>query len=631
VSGRTFSVRAGWNRIRLGLRGVRQLRVRMAAVRVPPGGTDDGGGLFELRVPGLRVSEALRVPVLAERALAGRDLRRSELVYVLSRTTGDDPLHRERLHGPAQARAVRDRGDGEAALRRIVSPPAARSYEIDAWTSLSPLAADDAVDRLAGTRGPLVATSSSRYRNVAAFRASGAFDRSSARAWVGQSLPGQPAWISWRTQRPLTVRRLRLRPPVMRVPTPATVRLTAGGVSTPALAVRAGGEVVLPGPLRGREFRLEVLATRPPPRATPGERAVTAVAIGELAAAGLPRLEVPPGGALRAPCGTAVLRVGGRRVPLRVHGDVAALDGARPLRALACGGRVHLLAGPQLVVAPDGVLRVDHLRLRSAAPAATPPPAGGGRVLDSGDPGRAGWDGVRVAAAGPAWLVLGQSFDRGWRAYCNGRDLGEPRVIDAFANGWRVERGCREVRFAYVPQRPVVWAYAASALAALALLALLLLRRPRPREAVTPAPLAAPERPAPWPLPRAVAAGLVVGAVLGFVFALRAGAVIAPATTLVLWRGIGPRALVLAAAGLLGVVVPALYLLFPANDRGGFNFEYAVDQMGAHWVAVGALALLGLALARSVWEQRRAGPPSTASRASPAREREARAAAPGPA
>jgi hypothetical protein len=112
-----------------------------------------------------------------------------------------------------------------------------------------------------------------------------------------------------------------------------------------------------------------------------------------------------------------------------------------------------------------------------------------------------------------------------------------------------------------------------------------------------------------------LAAGVVVGAVLGFVFALRAGAVIGPVTTLVLWRGVGPRALALSAAAILGVVVPVLYLAFPAKDRGGFNFSYATDQMGAHWCAVAALVLLGLALARTLAARRRvsrATPPTPA-------------------
>ena len=123
---------------------------------------------------------------------------------------------------------------------------------------------------------------------------------------------------------------------------------------------------------------------------------------------------------------------------------------------------------------------------------------------------------------------------------------------------------------------------------------------------------------------RAALAGLAAGAVLGFVFALRAGVVIAPAVALLLWRGVGPRTLLLAAGGLLGAVVPLLYLLFPGTDHGGYDTEYAVEHLGAHWVAVAAVVLLGLALWRTL---------STASRrtSAPAAEPAAEAAPPVPA
>ena len=55
----------------LGLRDVRSLRVRIARVRHPDLREPNPGGLRELRIPGVRVREALRPPVLAERALAG--------------------------------------------------------------------------------------------------------------------------------------------------------------------------------------------------------------------------------------------------------------------------------------------------------------------------------------------------------------------------------------------------------------------------------------------------------------------------------------------------------------------------------------------------------------------------------
>jgi arabinofuranan 3-O-arabinosyltransferase len=660
VAGRTFPVHPGWNRLRLGLRGVGALRVRIAHMRLPRGVVDEPGGLYELRIPGVRATEALRGPVDAERALAGHDLRRADLTYLFARTTGDAPLRRNLLHGPWQAHRRSDAGDGELGLRRAFAPPAARTWTADAWLSLSPRAPDDAIDRLEGTADPrLVATSSSRLYGLAAFRASGAFDGTTRRAWIGQFLPDQSAWLAWRTGHPVTLRRLQLLPPDVQVPTPAAVRVevarggvapaaaasggaggggvalpfaASGGAGAPAgpvLPVAADGAVVLPRPLRGRAFRLDVVRVRSPDP-------LQAVGIGEVRAPGLPRARPPATGRLRAGCGAAVARVGGRTVPLVPDATVAELEAGRALRARGCGGPTRLPAGSQLLSAGDGTFRVDFLRLHSPAPAGLGATTGGGRVVSPGTPHRGSQDGVRVAVAGPSWLVLGESFDRGWRAWCGERSLGAPRVVDGYANGWRVDRRCRDVRFAYGPQTPVNLAYIASALAALLALALLLApakwreavahRLPRRRErtlAPTPTdaarsaadraaadaaaadPEPGDERPRPWPLPAAVAAGLAVGAILGFVFALRAGAVIGPVTTIVLWRGFGARALTLAAAAVLGLVVPALYLVFPARDRGGFNFSYATDQLAAHWCAVAAIVLLGLALARTLAAWRR--------------------------
>jgi hypothetical protein len=283
------------------------------------------------------------------------------------------------------------------------------------------------------------------------------------------------------------------------------------------------------------------------------------------------------------------------------------------------------------------VLRPLALRLRSAAPAPGVRDARvAGRVLDPGTMGRGSYKDVRVEVSEPSWLVLGESYNRGWRAECDGRSLGAPRVVDGFANGWRVEPGCKDVSLSFAPQKAVYWGYAIGALACLVLLGLLLFRRPRPeperRAAPKPEPApnlyaaawnaAAPDD-SPWRLPlrRALAAGVAAALVFGFAFALRAGVVIGPAVALILWRGLSARALITVAGALLTVVVPALYLLFPATDRGGYDTAYPVERLGAHWVTVAAVVLLVLALARTL---------STASRASRGRAAAAPPRAPAP-
>jgi arabinofuranan 3-O-arabinosyltransferase len=220
-------------------------------------------------------------------------------------------------------------------------------------------------------------------------------------------------------------------------------------------------------------------------------------------------------------------------------------------------------------------------------------------VLDAGTAGHGRRDGVRVSLSGDSWLVLGESFNRGWRAWCNGHPLGAPEPVDAYASGWRVGRGCRRVRFAFAPNRWATASYVISGVAVLALLALLLFSRGRRPATLEPSPLANSPTPR-WPPRRALAAGVAVGLLGALLFALRTGPAIGALVALVLWRGVGARALSLAAGALLAVVVPALYFAVRPENHGGFNGKYGIDLIVAHWTALGAAVLLGLALWRTL-------------------------------
>jgi hypothetical protein len=114
------------------------------------------------------------------------------------------------------------------------------------------------------------------------------------------------------------------------------------------------------------------------------------------------------------------------------------------------------------------------------------------------------------------------------------------------------------------------------------------------------------------PLARALVIALAITIPLSLWFALRMGVVIGPVLTYVLWRGVGPRILIAAAAGLLGVVVPLLYLVVGPENEGGFSFGYSNSMLLAHWTAITAMFLLALATWRML----------AAARARPAEPRE---------
>jgi arabinofuranan 3-O-arabinosyltransferase len=619
VNGIKAHVGRGVTRVPVNLHGVSSIRVRIDHVIRPPGRNQGPGGLREIAIPGLRVRQLLRTPVLTAKALAGRDLDRVGLTYLFERTTGDQPFQRDRFTESPMLDELRDRADAEAVMRRLVFAPAARSYAVDAWLHPAVTAPDSALDRLAGARGGARFESSSRFHNQPRYRASRAFDKRDDTGWVGIWVrPDAPLpWIEWTAPHSLTVSTLRLTPSSLPVRRPTRVRLSWAGGETAPLRVAADGTVRLPSPVRAARVRMTVLAAAFPAGTSTAQRTARAVGIASLDVPGLPAAAVPTSGPLATSCRSVTAIVGGRRVGLRPAGTVSDLDAGRPVRARACGARVRLRKGVQKISAVGGTFSVDQLRLRSSAPVAAGPPAGGGRVVDAGRLGEHSVDDVRLHLAGPSWLVLGQSYDHGWRASCDGRSLGAPQVVDGYANGWRAPADCRRASFSFAPQDGVRTSYVVSAIVC-ALLALFVLvggwrgrARPAGERRWTPLPEPPAQR---LVLPRAAAVALPLTVALSLIFALRTSVVIFPVLILILWRGVSAVRLAAVAAGLLGVVVPLLYLAIAPSDEGGYNFNYSIDLLPAHWVGVGAMILLGLVawrmLAAARSESRGTGPRS---------------------
>jgi arabinofuranan 3-O-arabinosyltransferase len=613
VGGVRAKLGPGLTRVRVGLENVDKLRVTITDVDQPGGNLRGGGGFREIRIPGLQVRQRLRPPIIAGRALAGRELGRSRLTYLFERTTADDPLRRDRQAGSPQLELASNREDAERELDRVVFSPAARSYALDAWVYPAVDASDSALDRAVGMDAPATFESSGRFKNQPRYRASSAFDPSPSSAWIGLWVPpsGARPWISWRSRRPLTLSRLRLTPAKLPIRRPTVVRVSWPGGATAPLRVAADGQVTLGRSVRARAFRLTVLDAAFPSGSGPDGRSTRAVGIGTLTVPGLPAVTPPAKGPLRAACGSARVEVGDREVPLEPRGTVVALESGRPLRAASCRGQVRMGAGIQEIRSLPEAFSVDLLRLDSPAPRSLPAAVGGGTVVKAGVLGNSSIDGVRVALTGPSWLVLGQSFSEGWRATCDGRSLGEPRPINGYANGWRAPPDCRAVSFSFGPQAVVRAGYAISGVICLLLVVFLiggwLVSRRRGVPAVEPGPLSFDDALRPVPVLRAAGFALLATIPLSGLFAARSALLIFPALTLIIWRGVRPSRLVAAAAVLLGLVVPFLYLVEQPRNRGGYNFEYSLDTIWGHWAAVAGLILLIVACWKTLAAARRAG------------------------
>jgi hypothetical protein len=595
VNAETFRLHPGWNTLPVRLRDASDVHVQIGGVRARQRSSGTSVGIAEIRIPGVRVRELLRTPVLIENAVRGMNLAHDSLTYVFERTTAAAPLQAApvpqylRSHGDvlqAQAALIAQAQDPESGIDRRIDPPAVRRWTLSGWGSTSPYAPDSALDALAGTdtRGT-VYDGSGRFDGRPGFRASSAFDGSNSSAWVAPFAVNQPAWISWRLARPLTLRALRLVRSALRVGFPTRVSLNGH-----ALPVGPGGVVRPRTAIRARAFVLHVLA------AAGGAQA--AVGIAEVRGAGTPAVtEAAASAPIRGGCGDVTARAGAGVLRARAVGSVAAFDAGDALRLVACRAPVTLPGASADVLIEPRVVRPLVVQLRSPAPGGSPAPLPAGLVTSSGDQSGGSYTGVRVQVTRPAWLVLGESYDAGWQASCNGHSLGPPRVIDAFANGWPVEPGCRSVSIVFGPQKLMTAGLLAGGLASAILLVVLACTRPGAAiEAV-----ADPPRPrlAAWPRRPALAAGLVAAAVFGVLCGLRAGAVVGPVTFVILWRGVPNRRVILAAGGLL-LLVPVLYVLFPGVNQGGYDIGYPSQHLGAHWVTVGGLALLALALLREL-------------------------------
>jgi arabinofuranan 3-O-arabinosyltransferase len=588
---RRFLVQRGWNALPLGATGVRTLRVRLA-------GSGGPAGIAELRFPGSRVTETLRLPTTLAAQARGLDLAHSGMAVVLQRTTADFPYDR-----PAVAR------DAEQAIDRIVTLPAARRFGVGGWASASPAASDAALDRLAGFAAGWSFSSSGRLHGLPSRRASSAFDGRSSTPWVAPLAPHGRPWIAVHAPRPFTVRRLTLTPGPRAYAAPARVRLVASGGAGQDVGVRPGGIVYLPRAIRTSELRVFVLATRPP---RGGGAVPSAVAVGEVA---VPGLHPPPAprGSFASDCGALTVRAGGSVATARVTGTVAALDAGHPLRLAGCGPRARLAlpAGASHVVAgPGSTVRADDLELDAAAPAPLPPPAAPGAVVRAETEGDGTRDHVGLHLDRPAWLVYGESYSRGWQAWCmtaagEERSLGTPLPIDGFANGWRVRSDCRQARFAFAPQRLADAGYLFSAVACAALLLALLVPALRRRRAGGPVPNqaldadAVPAAPDADPVHRlpplaALAAGAASGALTWLSFGPRAGVLVGLGAFVLLAVGVSLRRLIAVATAAL-VALPVLYVADPAPRPSGLSFTYANHYITAHSLTLVVVVCLGAA------------------------------------
>ena len=464
-------------------------------------------------------TEVIRTP----RALLdqlGPDLDRHDLAVVLTRERSDP---REPV-----------RADPEPHMVRAVPLPTEREATLQGTARLSAAAPSPVIDALLGLRtgaeATVTATSSGRLAGDLPSRASAVLDGNPATAWTAAFGPQTGRWIEIALAAPTLDQTLNqearpdteIKPEVdvevieVDVVTdrlhsiPAALEVLVDGASaglfptglkaddaSAAAPLDSTATVSIPVPTSGRTFRLTMAEVSE--RLTRDWYSNTfqplPVSIAEVRLGPDP-IRLRPPTPIDTGCREDLVRVNGRSVPVRITGSAADAEARHRLDLEGCEP-VTLTPGETLIVTAAGAdtgIDIDQLVLTSPAPTPPPPaPASPGAEAAPTDsatpapidsPSSPGEVEVKrhrdtnFTATVPAsttgrWLVLAQSHNQGWQATADGIDLGEPVVIDGYANGWWLPPGDKTtVELHWTPQRLVDAALALSAIITLFTIAL---------------------------------------------------------------------------------------------------------------------------------------------------------------
>ncbi|CAN5841513.1 alpha-(1-_3)-arabinofuranosyltransferase [soil metagenome] len=575
--------------------------VGFAEVTVGDGGED---------ADALQLDEVIRVPTdLLD--VAGDASADHSLAFVLRRARSD----------PSEA----TRSDEELNLVRSFTVPTERSFTAVGEVRLSALAPDDVLDELLGLpsadEGGVTATSSDRLPGGRDKRASAAIDGDDTTAWTTPFASSVGRWVEYEAAEPITADRMELTVVADgRHSVPTSLGVVAdgeplGSVEVPAVVdgeERGHTETVtvdLP-PLDAETVRFVIEDVRAVDTIDWYSRQPIAqpVAIAELRLGGL-ALD-PPTGAVDDRCRNDLLALDGDPVDVRLDGTVAEAVAGEALALSLCDDELALDDGEHVLRSAegrDGGLDVDRVVLRSAADG-EPGPATGTLVEPADAPtvevshdGRWRLDGTITGATPdePFWLVLGQSHNTGWSATIGGEELGEPTLVDGYANGWLVTPDAAEldVAMTFGPQRLVQVSLALSAVAAVGCVLLAWRRRTEAPFRRTPPP--APASVASWLRYRgtrpsvavavAVAMALAAGTALaaGIGVGLLVGAASAVALRWHRWRPL----LALGAPVALGVAA-AYVVIWQFRFDYIPGFEWPAEFARVHWLGLLAIALL---------------------------------------
>ncbi len=495
--------------------------------------------------------------------------------------------------------------DSERALNRIVTLPDERKFEVTAKVRVNG-SVEALYDRIAGFGQDVRVESSGFYFDNPANRASRAADGDPDTSWspgngtrdAWWSITGSPREIS-------SIRVVQEKPKTesgQSYHRATRVSIEVDGQQVAESEVSIGENFIeLPEPVEGSSVKLTITGIKGNPESTP------------------PRFTtIDAGFAVQkvdsADDCLAVLTVDGKKFSMRPAGsELAKFDqpgtewvGCRKTE-LSAGehqidqnadfivdsiemkdARTPVVSGFEAPPATKVQKRGDtHQRLKEAPPAT--------KVQKRGDTHQR----LKVAGAtGPYAVVIGQSYNKNWRATANGKDLGPAQVLDGFSTGWIVWDGRpATIDIHYAPQR---WSNIAMGISWIGVLAALLTALVALRRRTLFAVVDDPDLPRNWypaSAPRiALEAGFVLGAGL---FVGIGGALGSLAVVLVnRFRPVDPRKIIAAGSALVFSSVAALLIVtWRADKIGEVSADIIAESLIPHHLGgAGLVVALGGAL-----------------------------------
>lgn len=411
-------------------------------------------------------------------------------------------------------------------ISRTFDLPTARSFVLGGSVTLGPKAKDPVLDRALGvsdaTTGGITTTSKHSALDPIA-RSSSAVDGDLETAWVGQIREVVPS-MKVELAEPTTIDHLDLQIVADgRHSMPTEVTITGDDGTKRVIALPVDSVAPRPGNIIAAPITFEPMTTTSINLSV--DRALVVKRQGDgrpvaIAEIGIPGVVRPARAALLpGTCTDDLIEIDGKPFPVRVTGTTddavrlqpLALETCDPAGAVALGAGEHTISGRMSPFNPTG-FDIRRILLTSGAgggpisaaefaeeapeqPATKQPRV---RILKEDATSMS----LRVDdASAPFWLVLGQSYNKGWVAKADGKTLAEPELVDGYANGWQVRpngNGPMTITLEWTPQKSFEIAAVLSLVATLLCLGIVIgafVRVRRRRRAAATAAAAMPDAP----------------------------------------------------------------------------------------------------------------------------------------